>query len=199
MCEAKARERKRVLMSEQAAPDDLALIRRIRKGGDEAAASALVRRYYREVSVFVSRQLIDQSVAEDVTQDAFVAALVHLGAYDPRRASFRTWLYRIATNKVIDFQRAYRATVPLDEGIHIPDPVSEADLAELLSDQETAKDVHARLAELPPRAQQIIRMRFFRDLTLSEIATELHMPESSAKSIYYRSLRTLKGRMSRDR
>ena len=58
----------------------------------------------------------------DLTQDIFISALQTIDYYDHHKSTFRTWLYRIATNKVIDFRRKSRPTILTLDEIEIPDP-----------------------------------------------------------------------------
>lgn len=101
-----------------AARRDARLVRAIVRTGSRAKADTLVRAYYDEMLRFALRQITSAEDARDVTQEIFVAALRGLPGFDPRRASFRTWLYRIASNKAIDWLRSSRstsATVSLEE------------------------------------------------------------------------------------
>lgn len=171
-------------------------LRRLKRSGDAEAASSLVRAYYREVAVFVSRQLAGDHAAEDVTQEVFVAALRYIGGFDERKASFRTWLYRIATNKVIDHLRGRRVWSDLPDNADVVDVTASVDLAEVLADREVAVRLHAAVATLPARAQQVIRLRLFSDSTFAEVADALGVPEATAKTSYYRALTRLRGELS---
>ena len=74
-----------------------------------------MRMYYDEIYYFVVRQINDRDAAYDLTQEIFISMLRSIGSYREKLASFRTWLYRIAENKVIDFRRrSIRWTVSLD-------------------------------------------------------------------------------------
>ena len=91
-------------------------IRDIRRVGSRQAAEQLVEQYYNEIYVFVYRQTGHKEDAMDLTQNIFLAVLRALPSYDPKKAAFRTWLYRIAANKVIDARRRSRpAVTPLEE------------------------------------------------------------------------------------
>ena len=91
------------------------LIRKIKLFGSSKDADTLVRMYYDEIYYFVVRQINDRDEAYDMTQDIFISMLRSIGSYNEKLASFRTWLYRIAANKVIDFRRrSIRWTVSLD-------------------------------------------------------------------------------------
>lgn len=82
-------------------------IRRIRLFGSKKDADQLVRSYYDEIYIFVFRQINDTEKALDLTQDIFISLLQSIAAHRKQMASFRTWLYRIATNKVIDYRKNF--------------------------------------------------------------------------------------------
>ena len=85
----------------------------IRLFGSKKDADQLVRSYYDEIYIFVFRQINDAEKALDLTQDIFISMLQSIPAYNKQMSSFRTWLYRIATNKVIDYRKKY---VPIAVG-----------------------------------------------------------------------------------
>ena len=80
-------------------------IREIQRHSSREAADRLIRAYYDEIYRFAYRQTGQKEDAMDLTQSIFTAVLRALPGYRAERASFRTWLYRIAANKVIDARR----------------------------------------------------------------------------------------------
>ena len=98
-------------------------IRDIQRGGSRPAAERLVERYYDEIYVFVYRQTGQKEDAMDLTQSIFLAVLRALPSYDSKKAAFRTWLYRIAANKVIDARRQSRPVTTLRRDRRRPGPV----------------------------------------------------------------------------
>lgn len=80
-------------------------IRAIQRRNSREAAEQLIQTYYDEIYRFVYRQTGSKEDAMDLTQSVFIAVLRALPGYRAERASFRTWLYRIAANKVIDTRR----------------------------------------------------------------------------------------------
>jgi RNA polymerase sigma-70 factor (ECF subfamily) len=92
---------------------DETLIRRIlRRQGSlqaKAAADVLVERYYDEIYRYAYRQSLDSAdpgnAALDITQEIFISALRSLSSFDPGKAGFRTWLYRVAISRIIDHKR----------------------------------------------------------------------------------------------
>ena len=91
-------------------------IREIQRSGSRAAAESLIRARYDEIYRFVYRQTGHKEDAMDLTQSIVRAMLRALPTYRAERGTFRTWLYRIAANKVIDARRKARLTpLPPDE------------------------------------------------------------------------------------
>jgi RNA polymerase sigma factor (sigma-70 family) len=84
--------------------DDLALVRRIR-GGDREALETLVVRHQDWVYNIVVRMVYDPHDAEDVTQEVLIKLLTRLSTFEGR-SRFRTWLYRIVVNHVLNMKRA---------------------------------------------------------------------------------------------
>lgn len=89
--------------------DDLALVRRI-EGGDRDALEALVVRHQPWIYNIVVRMVYHPHDAEDVTQEVLIKVLTKLSTFEGR-SRFRTWLYRIVVNHVLNMKRA-RAEVP---------------------------------------------------------------------------------------
>ena len=84
--------------------DDLALVRRI-QGGDRAALEALVVRHQDWIYNIVLRMVYHPHDAEDVTQEVLIKLLTKLSTFEGR-SRFRTWLYRIVVNHVLNMKRA---------------------------------------------------------------------------------------------
>src|ERR687896_2324111 len=85
--------------------DLVAAVRR----GDDSAFEELYRRYRRPIAGYVARTVRDDARVEDLTQDAFFAALRHLRSTDTE-IDFKPWIYEIARNATIDhWRRASRA------------------------------------------------------------------------------------------
>ena len=170
-----------------AARRDARLVRAIVRTGSRAKADTLVRAYYDEILRFALRQITSAEDARDVTQEIFVAELRGLPGFDPRRASFRTWLYRIASNKVIDWLRSSRstsATVSLEElDCEVSDGCDEmGGLSELSANSTRAARIGELLCTYPDDVQRIVRLRVYAERPFGEIAEIVHMPEAAVKA-----------------
>lgn len=164
-------------------------IRRIQRRSSEKDADALIRKYYNEIFAYAYKQVSDRETALDLTQEIFIAVLRSLHTYDSGRAAFRTWLYRIATNKIIDNRRrSVPPAVPLD-GLQLPD---EQDFAGQVERQSVLDAIERYVSALEPGLQQIYRLRLYGEYTFPEIAQMLGQPEAAVKSRYYRLMQALR-------
>ncbi|MDH5071609.1 RNA polymerase sigma factor [Clostridium perfringens] len=119
--------------------------------------------------------------------------LKSLGGFDDEKASFRTWLYKIASNKIIDNYRStyYKYVTVVDEfeeGL----VGYENDLEESFQIKEDAKEILDIINTLNTSIQQILRLKIFGGMTFLEIASLIDMSESTVKTKYYSSIKKIK-------
>lgn len=178
----------------QGEPSDAALIHRILRRGSRTAADALVRCYYDEIYRFVYRQTGSKEDALDLTQECFLAALRALPTYNGEKAGFRTWLYRIAVNKVIDARRRNRAALlPLEE----QELVEPDDFAARVADADLLRHIEDAVRAEPPDVQQVYRLKLYAGATFAEIAAALGQSEAKTRSQYYRLMQRLRKEFDR--
>ncbi|MDH3527067.1 MAG: RNA polymerase sigma factor [Gammaproteobacteria bacterium] len=124
--------------------------------------------------------------AQDVTQRVLLRALAALGRFEGRSA-FRTWLYAITENECRTFlvQRArYVQTEHIERLVELFETGAANELDTLMVQDAVA----IALAQVSPLARQVLRLRFFEDRTLEEIAAVLAISLSAAKMRLYRAL-----------
>jgi RNA polymerase sigma-70 factor (ECF subfamily) len=123
----------------------------------------------------------DAAAAEDIAQEAFLAAVRHLDRFD-RRRPFGPWLHRIVVNRAIDYTRArkLRAEVELGDWMPAPPP------------PELDGDSFGRIADLAPEHRAVIVLRYVLEYTPGEIASLLELPRGTVNSRLRRGLDRLK-------
>lgn len=164
-------------------------IRDIQKRGSRPAAERLAERYYDEIYRFAYRQLGSKEDAMDLTQNIFLAAFRALPSYDRRKASFRTWLYRIAANKAIDLRRRVQPVqLPLED-LDLPVP---EDFIARIQDRTLLEEIERYVSGLDPDLQTVFRLRLYGERTFPEIAAALGQTESAVKSRYHRLLQQIR-------
>ena len=165
------------------------LIRRAQRGDGEAFHQ-LVEAYQTQVYRLALR-MCGESAADDVTQEAFLAAWRALPDFrgDCR---FSTWLYRLTTNAAIDClrrEKRHRDTDDL-EGVELPDGGDTPQ--ELAERSETQTAVRAALSTLSEEHRQVLLLRYMQELDYSEIAAALAVSEGTVKSRINRAKARLK-------
>ena len=128
----------------------------------------------------------DGAAAEDIAQEAFLAALRHLDRFD-RRRPFGPWLHRIVVNRAIDWARA-RA---LRGEVEVPDGLAAAQ-GDAPGD---ARALALALASLSPEHRAVIVLRYLLDYTPGEIAELLALPRGTVNSRLRRGLDALGERL----
>lgn len=158
-------------------------IRSILHRGSRKAADALVRSYYDEIYVYVYRQVGNREDALDLTQECFISALRSLHTYDSRKAGFRTWLYHIASCRIIDLRRkGSHILVPFEE----MEIVSEEDFTQGVQNRELLTAVEDYVCRTDPAVQEVFRLRVYGGYSFPEIAQAMAQPETKIKAQYYR-------------
>ncbi len=164
--------------------DDALWVARARAGDSDAFAQ-LYRAHHRRVFALCLRLAADASLAEDLTQEAFVKAWRSLGGFRGE-AKFSTWLYRLTANTVISYQRrdgwwrALRSSEAPDEAVA---PGSTAE----------ALDLAAAIARLPLRARQVFVLIDIEGFSHEEASQALGMAVGTSKAQLFRARGLLRG------
>jgi RNA polymerase sigma-70 factor (ECF subfamily) len=166
-----------------------ALLKDLRTSRGEETMRSLYRTYGGELYGFALNCLGDRGLAEEVVQDVFTRVWRHADSFDPERASFRTWIYGIARNAIIDLERRRSVRFGLAPREDDRDEVSTDDSIEraLLGWQ-----VSAALTRLTPEHRQVIRLAHFQGMRLREIADLTGLPLGTVKSRVSYALRGLR-------
>jgi RNA polymerase sigma-70 factor, ECF subfamily len=131
----------------------------------------------------------DPGAAEDIAQEAFLAAVRALDTFD-RRRPFGPWLHRIVVNRAIDWTRARSLRREAGE-----DALANAEARAEAPSQAVSKGVTTALAALPPEQRAVIVMRYLLEYTPGEIAQMLGLPRGTVNSRLRRGLDVLQGRI----
>jgi RNA polymerase sigma-70 factor, ECF subfamily len=133
----------------------------------------------------------DGAAAEDIAQEAFLAALRSLDRFD-RRRPFGPWLQRIVVNRAIDWARARALRAEVGE------PALELAAADRPGGNPYSEPVLAALAELSPEHRAVIVLRHLLEYTPGEIAKLLELPRGTVNSRLRRGLDELAERLEPD-
>jgi RNA polymerase sigma-70 factor (ECF subfamily) len=139
--------------------------------GERAAFRSLYDRHERAVFRFIARYTGDRDV-DDLVQDTWVRVVRHAGRFDPGRR-FTTWLFQIAVNLCHDWHRRQRPTEPVGEAPAAGDGSAM---------REAVVDARRLLAQLPEAQRAVLVLRYFHDLSETEISEVLEIPPGTVKS-----------------
>ncbi len=151
--------------------------------GDRAAYSEIVRRLMKPMVALAYRMTGDREAAFDLAQDTFVSAWQNLDSFRGE-AKFESWLYRIASNKTLNYlQSRKRYQVGIDEE-HSPTQVSDASPETEFERQELRRDVLEFMNTLPEQQRIAFDLRFYHELPFEEIASVLNKAVGTVKTNY---------------
>jgi RNA polymerase sigma-70 factor, ECF subfamily len=173
--------------------EDEVLVKRV-ASGDESALSDLYDRYASLVYGTGMRLLGDRETAEELVQDVFTSVWKNAAGFDPARARFATWLYRITRNRATDLIRRRNARVRAVGNEPFPEP-GEADPSGALTRRF---DVAAAVSRLSPVHRELLVLAYFRGLTQREISERTSTPLGTVKSRTTAALRALRETMGFD-
>ena len=176
--------------------DDKTLIARI-LGGETEAFRHLMRRHGGTLLAFIEGVVGNREEAEDVVQEAFVIAYRSLHQYNDGKASFATWLHRIAYHEALRRKKRRRLpTLSWDEDERLLKYAEETDADNWL--REATEEQLERLDEaidlLPEYDQMLLRFYYEDDMPLKEIA---YIRDSEA-SILASRLRRIRNRLRKE-
>jgi len=171
--------RRRSLIARRRA-GEAALVRAARRGSEDAVAE-LFRRHWDRLHRAALLITGDAAAAEDIAQEAFLAALRALPRFDVRRP-LGPWLHRIAVNRAIDFSRARALRGEVSAGAD-ERPTVSSESGPLLEDE-----IAAALMRLGVEQRAAVVLRYVLELTPGEIAAVLDLPRGTVNSRLRRGL-----------
>ena len=167
-----------------------------------AQFSALVEQYQKLVYTVCYQLVRDHQLAEDLTQDTFVAAFSHMDDCPPEH--YRPWLARIATNKARDHLKSAwnrRVMTPGDESMPETAAVGAAPPGpeDLTVSETEAQAIRQMVKELREPYYQVSVMYFLQERSVEEIARALRRPPKTVHTQLYRAKRLLQQQITERR
>jgi RNA polymerase sigma-70 factor (ECF subfamily) len=163
--------------------------------GERDAFEAIVQRYGPQMLRYAQNMLSDAGAAEEVTQDAFVAAWKGLDNFRGE-ASLRTWLFTLVSHKVVDHRRR-RSIAPAEDWLFDTTAAPVAYEPEIqVSNTDFLAALASALAELPYRQRAAWLLREVDGMTHAEIGRILTITPSAVRGHLTRAKGTLSGRMA---
>ena len=138
----------------------------------------LVRRYHVGLIIHCEGLVNDRDAAEDVAQEAFIKAYMDLKRFDPNKARFSTWLYRIATNLAIDHLRRQKHRVTVEE----IEMIAETTMPAFLEEEQKREVRQAVLGLVPPEYRKVIEAYYWDGKSYQQIADDMHLQLNTVRT-----------------
>lgn len=167
--------------------------------GNHEAFGVLYERYVSRIYSYIYYRTGNSGDAEDLTARVFQRAMDHIGRYRNMGVPFSAWLYRIAHNLVANWHRdnSRRKEVPLENN---PELYYRGDVPEVaLVKQQEVEVLLSHLHKMPAERQQLLILKFVEGLSNAEIGVIMNRSEGAVKSLYHRTLTTLRDYLEKSR
>ena len=163
--------------------------------GDRRAFAQLMDRHIDRAHGLAKRVLGNKSDAEDVVQDAFMKVWQKAGQWQPGRAQFSTWLYRVVVNRCLDLKRKPINTA-LDNIAEQSD--DRPDAYEDIAARQRQARIAAAVAALPERQRTAIALSYTAGLNNAQAAETMEISVKAFESLLVRAKRELRGQLAGD-
>lgn len=170
--------------------DSTLLIRQL-KEGREAAYEILFKEYYKILTVFANKYLVDIEASRELVQDLFVSL------YEKRNnleinSSLKSYLFRSVHNRCINQINALKIRSRYAEQAGYYADVQENNLENEVNKTELEEALYHAISELPPKCRTIFKMNRFEGLSNGEIADKLALSKRTVETQISKALKTLK-------
>lgn len=156
---------------------------------DEAAFRLLVERHIDRAFGIALRLLGSRADAEDVVQDTMLKIWTHRGQWEPGRAKFSTWLYRVVTNRCIDLRRRPRT----DNVDAVPEPMDGTpDAFNTMQRDEVTKLLETAMQRLPEQQRVAVILSYHQNMSNGEIAEVMSTTVAAVESLLKRGRQQLR-------
>ncbi len=173
--------------------EDRELVKRTIQG-DTKAFEMIVIKHQQPLLNYIGRMVGNRELALDFTQDVFIKTYSSLSTYRPQ-FKFRTWLFKIASNYIIDFWRKKKIDAfSIDQSGRGEDdrppfeiPSDEASICERFELDELREKIESALDKLPPHLRELFIWRHVNELSYEEIAEIKGLPVGTVKNRVFQS------------
>lgn len=173
---------------------DHVLMRRI-AAKDAAAYRELVGKYLNFCVRFAERMTGNRQDAEEIAQDVCLKVWNEAARWEPQ-AKFSTWLYRVVTNRCIDYKRRIVPFAPIDAET-MADTAPSAD-ATMMREQQAAR-VRAALDALPERQRAAVVLSYYEGISNQQAAEAMELQLGAFQQLLFRARQNLKESLSGER
>ncbi len=151
---------------------------KLAKRGDRKALEKLLQNNYSILMGYVIKMTLDKSLAEDITQDTMLKAVLNIKNYK-QKGKFSTWLITIATNQYRDYLRKNKRLVYGEDKLIIEDDLNLEETVTIKNDFETLKKL---LLQLPEEKRMVLVLKHYYGYSYKEISKIMKCPIGTVRS-----------------
>lgn len=172
---------------------DESIARRLRDG-DSIAGELLVKRFYEPLMRYLQRLTGNLHLAEELHQQTWLSVLDHIDKFEPGGSSggFKSWLFRIATNKANDLWRSRKREKVAAGELRIMPMEGLPEVGERMELTEQEQKLRLAIQQLPEAQRQVLTLRYYSNLKFVEIAQVLGCPLNTALGRMHKATLRLK-------
>ena len=150
------------------------------KQGDKEVYGLLISRYQSKIERYAHKFLADETMITDAVQDVFIKAYMNIQSFDTKK-SFSPWIYRIAHNEYVNLLRKKKhiSFSFFDFDTFIPHRVAGEDAMDLAIQKDNKRHVEEAIATLEPKYREPLVLFLYEELSYSEIADVLQVPQAT--------------------
>ena len=164
--------------------------------GDKRGLVEIVELYSDSLAAFINGFVHNESVAEDLMQDTYVE-LIKKEHHFKGESQFKTWLFKIARNKAIDYIRKHRRMIPADDMFDFCFYEGETP-EKLLIESERNNAVRKAIASINPLYAQVIYLSFFEGMSNAEISLVIGKNKRQVEMLIYRAKESLRKSLEKE-
>lgn len=152
---------------------------------------AFYEEYYNQVYRYIYKKISHAEDAQDLAEDVFCSCFKNLKNYDPEKSAVTTWLYVIVNNRLKNYYRDKKTTVPLEEQVNeyylsVEDDTEKAILIEDYRDM-----LADAIAALPEKYQLLVILKYFGEKQSDDIAKITNMSAVNVRVTLSRALKRI--------
>jgi len=157
---------------------------------DDQAFEVLYNHYFPKIYGYLFKRTGNHEVTQDLVSETFTKVFTNLNKYQHQGYSFGAWLFRIATNNLIDYYRKAGKTKEIDID-QISEPVDDSpNPQQSIEAKQNREVVHRILKMLPERYQEVLNLKFFAEFSTQEIAENMGITPNNSRVLVFRALKT---------
>lgn len=176
--------------------NDEKLFLKVIKENDHEAMEILIYRYNKLIYKYIYDKIKDYYLAQDLCQEVFIKVYKNRNSYNKDYA-FKSWLYRIAHNCVIDYvrSRTYKNQQLSSENM---DHLSNNNSSNVIEYKLLQDEINHALKDLKQEQQEVVKLRFYQEFSLKEIAYITESNINTVKARLYTGIKYLKQALKKD-